>query len=57
MFSNEISKLQSCSEQQAHIKMCKCIQAYEYKWYFDAIVQSSNSNPTEQIFHIFMAML
>jgi hypothetical protein len=39
------------------IKMCKYIQTYEYKWYFDGIVQTSNSNLVEQIPHIFMAML
>jgi hypothetical protein len=39
------------------IKMCKCIQAYDYEWYFDGIVKSSNSSFAKQILHIFMAML
>ncbi len=53
-------KFQNCNlvvNNKHIIKMCKCIQAYEYKWYFDDIVQSSSSNPTKQILHIFMAML
>jgi hypothetical protein len=57
MFSNEFQNCNLVVSNKHIIKMCKCIQAYEYKRYFDGIVKSSNSSFAKQIPHIFMAML